>query len=124
MGKFAIKKRVSLDFLGDDYKEAYLVFQSIPLKDFEGIIKAVSEGEDNKNSLGMISEYLQKYFIEGKFPNGEGQLEDVTSEDLTDFADSETANRCFEILTGQNIDPKVEAPSMNTSTTDTDSVST
>lgn len=37
MTKIVIKKRINLDFLGDDYKDAYLVFKSIPLPDYEEI---------------------------------------------------------------------------------------
>lgn len=39
MPKIVIKKRVSLDFLGEEYKDSFLVFQSIPLPDFESISK-------------------------------------------------------------------------------------
>ena len=39
MGKIVIKKQVSLDFLGEDYKEAYINFKSIPALDYEQIKK-------------------------------------------------------------------------------------
>lgn len=35
MSKIVIKKRVNLDFLGEDYKDAYLVFRSIPLPELD-----------------------------------------------------------------------------------------
>lgn len=124
MGKFAIKKRISLEFLGTEYKDAFLVFKSIPIKDFKEIVKEIDKTEDDsKTSLEVISKYLQDYFIEGKFPNDLGELEAVTKEDLSDFVDSTTANKCFELLTGQNIDPKPEAPLMNSSSTEPDSPS-
>lgn len=125
MSKFVIKKRVSLEFLGDEYKEAYLIFQSIPVKDFQDIIGEIEKsGDDTKGSLNMIQGYLHKYFIEGKFPNASGELEVVTADDMSEFVDSVTANKCFELLTGQNIDPKVEAPSTNISTMEPDLAST
>ena len=55
MGKIVIKKRVSLDFLGEDYKEAYINFKSIPALDYEQIqedTKKLEEGD--KNSLTYI----------------------------------------------------------------------
>lgn len=123
MAKFVIKKKISLDFLGEEYKEAYLILRSIPLKDFDEIIDAVGEAEkkDSKASLNLMFDYITKYFHSGKFPDDSGQLQAVTTEDLTEFIDNETAVKCFELLTGQNIDPKVEPPSTNISTTEPDS---
>lgn len=113
-----IKKRVNLDFLGDEYKEAYLTFKAIPLKDYEAIIDEMpKDTQDNKKALQLIVKYLKQYFIGGKFPNDKGELEDVSVEDV-DELDAATALACFETLTGQRIDPKVEAPSTSTSTTE------
>lgn len=39
MSKIVIKRTVSLEFLGPDYAEAYLVFRSIPVSDYEDIMK-------------------------------------------------------------------------------------
>jgi hypothetical protein len=39
MSKLVIKKRVSLEFLGEDYKDAFIVFRSIPLAEYEQISK-------------------------------------------------------------------------------------
>lgn len=123
MNKFVIKKRIPLDFLGDDYKEAYLVFRSIPLKDFEQIIDNVTkaEGQDPKESLKLMFEYIKTYFHSGKFPDDTGALQEISGDDLAEFIDNETAIKCFQMLTGQSIDPKVEPPSTNTSIIEPDS---
>lgn len=123
MAKFAIKKKIGLGFLGDEYNDAYLTFRSIPLKDFDEILDSVAkaEKEDSKASLNLMFSNITKYFVSGKFPDDTGTLQDVTSEDLTEFIDNETAIKCFELLTGQYIDPKAEPPSTNTSTTEPDS---
>lgn len=41
--KIVIKKKVSLEFLGEEYKEAYFVFQTIPLPDYKEFMKSLPE---------------------------------------------------------------------------------
>lgn len=41
--KIVIKKTIKLDFLGEDYKEAYFVFQTIPLPDYKDFLKSIPE---------------------------------------------------------------------------------
>lgn len=118
MGKIVIKKRVSLDFLGEDYKEAYINFKSIPALDYEQIqedTKKLEEGD--KNSLTYIIGVLKKYFLDGKFPV-ESTLVSLSAEDLSDI-DADTTIQCFQTLIGQKIDPKVESPLTTPSSTDT-----
>lgn len=91
-----IKKTVSLDFLGEDYKDAYIVFKSIPLKDYDEIIDAPQEGKD---ALVFVQKVLEKYFLAGKFPDENGKVQDLTKEDIAQL-DGETAVKCFEVLSG------------------------
>lgn len=118
-----IKKKVSFDFLGEEYKEAYIIFQSIPVKDYQKIFAEEKKiGEDNIKATDYMRSVLTDYFIEGKFPDN-GELADVKKEDLGDL-DGESTINCFKILTGQDIDPKaegVEATPTPSSTTDTTS---
>lgn len=141
MSKIVIKKKVNLDFLGDDYKEAFIVFKSIPLKDYDKIMDELPKNDpeidslkqkvvdetatkeelkkfnkildqinlDNKKSIELVNTYLKTYFLSGKFPNHEtNELEDLVAEDL-DGLDSATSTICFERLTGQVTDPKVQS---------------
>lgn len=110
-----IKKKVSLDFLGEEYKDAYLVFQSIPLKDFDILGVEVEKAQENKKAASFILDALKKYFIEGQFPG----IEKLTKDDL-DGLDQETVIKCFGIFTGQELDPKAETPSTTPSSTDPD----
>ena len=112
-----IKKRVSLEFLGEEYKDAELVFKSIPVLDYGDIQKSLDQyKEDNNKALSLIIETLQKYFVSGKFPNETGQLADVTKDDLTGL-DAESTIKCFTIFTGQELDPKAVNSLPNSSTT-------
>lgn len=98
-----IKKTVKLDFLGEDYKDSYLTFRAIPIKDFEKIQEETEKiGDDGKKSIAFISEKLSEYYVSGKAANESGVLEDVTKDDLGNL-DQVSVVKCFEVLTGQNI---------------------
>jgi len=110
MSKIYIKKTITLEFLGEDYKDAYLVFQAIPIGDFEQLLNDVGKVQEDKpeKAPGIILGILKNYFREGKFP-GEGGLADLDKDDL-DGLDVGTVTKVFAFLTGQEIDPKVETP--------------
>ena len=120
MAEIIIKKKVTLEFLGEEYKDSYVTFRSIPIGEYEELIKQVDGVEDNK-SLSEIIKILENYFVEGLF---DGQK--VAKEDIKQF-DGETVLKCFETLTGQKtvegerqLDPLSENESTSTSTTEVD----
>lgn len=93
-----IKKVVALDFLGSDYKDANLTFQSIPIKDFDDITSKIEKAQESGKSATFVLEILKQYFISGNFPD----IDTVTKDDL-DGLDQETVLTCFSVLTGQEI---------------------
>lgn len=107
-----IKKKVSFDFLGKDYQDAYLVFQSIPIKDYDELTTEIQQAEKDGKSGSFLLVILKKYFINGVFP----ELPDVKQDDL-DGLDQEAVITCFSRFTGQEIDPKAEKPSKKPSST-------
>jgi hypothetical protein len=110
-----IKKRVSLEFLGEEYQDAYLVFQSIPVGDLENIQETLDTMKsETKSPTAAILELLKKYFISGEFPDDDGKLQPVTSGDLNDL-DPTSCVACFKAFTGQDPDPKGETPLTSTS---------
>lgn len=112
-----IKKRVSLEFLGEDYKDAFLTFQSIPVGDLETIQDTLNNLEsEGKTSVAGILDVLKKYFITGQFPDDKGELQPVIENDLDDL-DPESCIACFKAFTGQELDPKAEMPLTSTSPT-------
>lgn len=149
MSKIVIKKKVSLEFLGEEYKGAEIVFRAIPLSEYDTLMddmpeaseqleelsgkltdKTITEAEQkvltglieknkesNKDSIQVIIKYLKKYFVSGVFPNFETDKLDVLEADDLDGLDQETAMVCFERLTGQSSDPKVENPLSTPSST-------
>lgn len=91
-----IKKKVSLEFLGEEYKDAFIIFQSIPIEDYGTILNSSKQGEE---AVKFILATIKKYFISGKFPDDKGVLQDIQKDELGQL-DEETAVRCFEILSG------------------------
>lgn len=112
-----IKKRVDLDFLGEGYNEAYLVFQSIPAIDFDEVVKELKAIESKEEgAVSFILEVLKKYFVSGEFPGADNKLEAVKADDLNGL-DPASLTRCFQVFTGTEIDPKVETPLTSSSPT-------
>jgi len=120
MAEIIIKKKVTLEFLGEEYKDSYLTFKSIPIGEYEELIANVDKVEEDK-SMSEIIKILENYFVEGLF---DGQK--VNKEDVSQF-DGETILKCFETLTGQKtvegerqLDPLSESESTSSSTTEVD----
>jgi hypothetical protein len=120
MAEIIIKKKVTLEFLGDEYKDSYITFKSIPIGEYEDLISKVDKVEESK-SMSEIMKILETYFVEGLF---DGQK--LAKEDVNQF-DGETILKCFETLTGQKtvegerqLDPKSENESTSPSTTEAD----
>lgn len=96
MATIVIKKTVKLDFLGEDYKDDYLTFKAIPIKDYDKIVDEIeSLADDSKKSLNYIRTVIPEYFLEGMFGG-----EEVKKSDLDDF-DQETYLKVFQRITGQ-----------------------
>lgn len=100
-----IKRKVNLDFLGDDYKEAYIIFKALPVSEYETVIPKLNEITDTVENIQYILKILQDKFISGKFPSDDGLI-DLTSKDLGSL-DEYTLAECLSYITGQKIDPKL-----------------
>lgn len=87
-----VKKRISLDFLGEEYKDSYLIFKSVSLDELDNAFK------------GTVREETVKRFVEGEINQG-GEMVKVTKENLTELP-GEVFLRAFSELTGTSIDPK------------------
>ncbi len=113
----AIKRKVSLDFLGDEYKDSFITFKSMPVKKFQEFDKQIKElAEGDLSSITLILGVLEDCFIDGKFLG-----EDVEADEIQNF-DVDALLTVFKLFTGQELDPKEKAPSSTQSQT-TDSTS-
>ncbi|TAL08214.1 MAG: hypothetical protein EPO02_13585 [Nitrospirae bacterium] len=117
-----IRKKVTLEFLGDEYKDAYLTFRAIPVSELETLLaklpKEDAAQEEKTKSIGIMLDVLKEYFLDGKFPNKEGMIEDVTKEDM-DNIDADTAIHCFQGLSGVSSNLEQESRTSSTPLTQT-----
>ena len=98
-----IKRRITLESLGEEYADSYLVFRAVSLDDFDELAPEIKANEkDEEKSRHFIRRVLEDRFIEGKF-DGEA----VTKDQVKDF-DLGTLVLCFRTITTRPVDPKVE----------------
>lgn len=114
-----IKKLVDLSTLGKEYEGIEVVFKSIPAKDLPGIdeqnqgLKKDEKGNPViSEAMAFFIEILEKYFVSGSQDDVK-----LTKEDVKEL-DSKALIYCFQIMSGQIIDPKEEISSTATSTTE------
>lgn len=103
--KIVIRKRVDLEFLGKEYEKSYFIFRAISLPEYEKYRADLKAVKDDK-AVYFLLDTLKAYFIEGKFPNAEGELEAVEADDLAQL-DPDTIVKVFDFYTGQKQPPKV-----------------
>jgi len=104
MSRIVIKKRISLDFIGDEYSDCYLEFKTIPMKDYEQYVKLSKTESDESSAVEFLTSTLKKLFVGGNFKDDDGKLFDVRADELDDF-DITTIVTCFKTLTGQAQSP-------------------
>jgi hypothetical protein len=102
MSKLIIRKRVGLEFLGEQYSAAYIEFRSIPVGDYDALIQKINKVEDAKANEAILN-ILKDYFLGGKFPNDDGEPEDLDGKEELDGLDRDALIECFGKLTGQDL---------------------
>lgn len=122
MAEIVIKKRLSLDFLGEENKDDYLVFRSVPVIQYDDMVNKITgvKKGDNKGATLVMLDILKEYLLEGKYG---GEAVDKASLNGLDGA---VIVRCFETLTGKpltgedgaTLDPKGHEPLTKPSTTE------
>lgn len=89
MAKFKVVKKLSLDFLGDDWKDAYINFQVLTIADIKNKFPALAnlDVDDPKSVVGGMDTILDIHkdkFVEGKGPGNKelvvADLEDLPAE--------------------------------------------
>lgn len=104
MANIVIKKKVSLEFLGDEYKDSYILFKVIPISEYRELIPKIDAVEKRLDLIELMLEVLKDKFIEGKILE-ESTTVDMTNKDLESL-DEATLSECFAYITGQKISPK------------------
>ena len=101
MSKFKVVKKLSLDFLGEGWKDAYINFQVLTIADIKNKFPALmklkaDDAEAVINSMGMIVEVLEDKFVDGKGFDGT-KLIDFKKEDIENLP-NELLKRALDFL--------------------------
>lgn len=91
-----IRKKISLEFLGDEYKDSFIIVSSIPVKDYDTF----------QQSEQSVKDVVSEHFLEGQIQQG-SELITLTKENLDELP-GEVFVTAFEEMIGQ-LSPKVES---------------
>lgn len=106
MADIVIRKRISFDFLGDEYKNGYVVFRSLSYDENVALIEAAKGARNDKESLEFIIKTLKERFIEGQWIVGDSEPQDIEEKDIGKLS-NDAILECFERIVGSKLDPKV-----------------
>ena len=88
--KFKIVRRFDLGFIGEEWKECYINFNGLTIRDIRDQVPAIAN-IDNKNQkeiidgMDKILNLIKDKFISGKAIDSEGKLVDLKANDLDDL---------------------------------------
>lgn len=84
-----VVKNFSLDFLGEDWKDAHINFQAVTIGDIKNKFPEIAQVDTNNpesvaDSLDKILTLLEERFIDGSAP-GEKEMVSLSKEDIKDL---------------------------------------
>lgn len=86
--KFSIKKKVPLDFLGEEWKDAYIILTPLAVREFERIQKIAPKDETdveaNLEAMNQMLAIISEHFVSGKGYDGEA-LVAIEKDDIKDL---------------------------------------
>lgn len=90
MSKFAITKKVNLSFLGEAWKESYLEFYALTIKDLRDSFPSLGnvdakDAQSVSSGIDTTLKILQDKFIGGKGVDKDGNVVEITKEDLVEL---------------------------------------
>lgn len=92
-----IKKRVSLDFLGEDYKDSFIIIRAMSMSEYDDL-----QGKDKDKT---VREVVTEHFISGQIQQNDKSV-DITLDNINELSPDIFA-KLWDILTGTP-DPKPE----------------
>lgn len=82
-----IEKKITLDFLDEEYADSYVKILAIPVKEFDELadeIAKIQKNDDGKKSMDYIVKIIKDRFVSGSIKQGEYYVE-LTADSLTDM---------------------------------------
>lgn len=78
------KKKVTLEFLGDEYKDSYIELESMPMDKLEELLneaKDTDKSQDRGEALSFMRKAITERFVGGSVVQ-DGKMVDVSPEDV------------------------------------------
>jgi len=85
MKKFCYASKFSLDFLGKDWKDAFLEFDGLSIKEIRELIDGNIDKKDPSVIMKESLELVKRQFIKGMAPGKNGDLKKVEKEDIEEL---------------------------------------
>lgn len=103
---FVVEKELKLNFLGDNWKEASITYNSLSYREMQDMatlqVNDTPGSDENTKSFDKLATLIQDKFLKGTAWNGEALVE-LTKDDLLDLP-AEVINKSIELLSGA-VDP-------------------
>lgn len=81
----SINKKITLEFLGEEYADSYVNMSAIPLKDYDEMVKqSEAVKDDNKKAMEYMVKLVQDRFQSGSIKQGDDMV-DMSKEDISDM---------------------------------------
>lgn len=98
MPKFIVKKHLALDFLGEEWKGAFIDLSAATFNDATKIAALNKDEAASTESSAQVVAFLQEHFLAGKAWDGK-ELVDLVATDLADLP-VEVVNKAVEATVG------------------------
>ena len=87
--KFSISRKYSLDSLGEAWKDCYVEFSPVTIREVQSITDLATVDPKNMKSVAgatdSLIELLKKHFLVGKAIDDKGSMVDLKADDLIDL---------------------------------------
>lgn len=101
---FNLNKRLSLEFLGPDHAEDYLLIKPVAMGEYKGLLAGAKEaGKDPIKDMDFMANHVKERLVEGKV----GGVA-VTKENILELP-SEVFVEAFDAIIGR-VSPKPDRP--------------
>lgn len=96
------KKKITLEFLGDEYKDSYIELESMPMNELEALLnkaKDTDQSQDRGEALSFMRNAVSDRFVGGSVSQ-DGKMVEVKKEDVASLP-AEVFIEAFQQIVGK-----------------------
>lgn len=102
MGRFVSRRQFQLDFLGDEWKDCYIRFSSLTVKEVRELAAQKVETKTDVEVSELTSKLLREHFIEGVgYDDDKKDKVKLVPEDMDDFPSVFTEAATLFLISGR-----------------------